>query len=63
MAATLQKKAQEALSSAKSAAPASAWLPTFETKDYATFFAAGALCATATHGALTPVDVVKTRSE
>jgi len=29
--------------------------------DYSKFFAAGALCCTATHGAMTPIDVVKTR--
>ena len=29
--------------------------------DYARFFASGALCATITHGAMTPIDVVKTR--
>ncbi|CAJ2500828.1 Uu.00g036810.m01.CDS01 [Anthostomella pinea] len=35
--------------------------PTFSASDYAKFFGAGALAATATHGAATPVDVVKTR--
>lgn len=29
--------------------------------DYARFFTSGALCATLTHGAMTPIDVVKTR--
>jgi len=29
--------------------------------DYTKFFTAGALCCTATHGAMTPIDVVKTR--
>ncbi len=33
----------------------------FSVGDYARFFASGALCATITHGAMTPVDVVKTR--
>ena len=49
-----------------SLAPAGAksdWLPTFTTTNYLQFFGAGALCATATHGAMTPIDVVKTRSE
>ncbi|PHH93217.1 hypothetical protein CDD83_10155 [Cordyceps sp. RAO-2017] len=36
-------------------------LPTFTASDYAKFFAAGALAATLTHGAATPIDVVKTR--
>ncbi|EJF61093.1 mitochondrial carrier [Dichomitus squalens LYAD-421 SS1] len=36
-------------------------LPQFTPKDYSTFFLAGALCATLTHGAMTPIDVVKTR--
>lgn len=35
--------------------------PEFTPTNYAQFFAAGGLCATLTHGALTPVDVVKTR--
>lgn len=35
--------------------------PEFTLTNYAQFFAAGGLCATLTHGALTPVDVVKTR--
>jgi len=35
--------------------------PPFTPKDYAIFFTAGALCATLTHGAATPIDVVKTR--
>lgn len=35
--------------------------PTFSASDYATFFGAGALAATLTHGAATPIDVVKTR--
>ncbi|KAG8890991.1 hypothetical protein FRB99_003845, partial [Tulasnella sp. 403] len=35
--------------------------PPFTGKDYTIFFLAGAICATATHGAATPIDVVKTR--
>ncbi|KZW01616.1 putative phosphate transport protein MIR1 [Exidia glandulosa HHB12029] len=33
----------------------------FKPRDYASFFLAGALCATLTHGGMTPIDVVKTR--
>ncbi|KAG6004030.1 hypothetical protein E4U43_000803 [Claviceps pusilla] len=36
-------------------------LPSFTVSDYVKFFAAGALAATSTHGAATPIDVVKTR--
>ncbi|CCA67672.1 probable phosphate transport protein MIR1 [Serendipita indica DSM 11827] len=36
-------------------------LPQFTLRDYGAFFTAGALCATITHGAMTPIDVVKTR--
>ncbi|KAH8917228.1 putative phosphate transport protein MIR1 [Atractiella rhizophila] len=36
-------------------------LPTFTPYSYGVFFSAGALCATLTHGAMTPLDVVKTR--
>ncbi|UNI23026.1 mitochondrial phosphate carrier protein [Purpureocillium takamizusanense] len=36
-------------------------LPDFTLSDYVKFFAAGALAATSTHGAATPIDVVKTR--
>ncbi|KEY67595.1 hypothetical protein S7711_08268 [Stachybotrys chartarum IBT 7711] len=36
-------------------------LPSFGFSDYAKFFGAGALAATSTHGAVTPIDVVKTR--
>ncbi|TFK52578.1 mitochondrial carrier [Heliocybe sulcata] len=36
-------------------------VPQFTLKDYSSFFLAGALCCTVTHGAMTPVDVVKTR--
>ncbi|WFC98085.1 hypothetical protein MYAM1_000807 [Malassezia yamatoensis] len=35
--------------------------PNFTFFNYCQFFAAGGLCATVTHGGLTPVDVVKTR--
>ncbi|KAI0688900.1 mitochondrial carrier [Earliella scabrosa] len=36
-------------------------VPQFTVKDYSTFFLAGALCCTITHGGMTPIDVVKTR--
>ncbi|KAI0755154.1 mitochondrial carrier [Daedaleopsis nitida] len=36
-------------------------VPQFKAKDYSTFFLAGALCCTITHGGMTPIDVVKTR--
>lgn len=36
-------------------------VPDFTLSDYAKFFGAGALAATSTHGAVTPIDVVKTR--
>lgn len=36
-------------------------IPQFTLVDYSSFFAAGALCATLTHGGMTPIDVVKTR--
>ncbi|WWC69456.1 uncharacterized protein I206_103396 [Kwoniella pini CBS 10737] len=35
--------------------------PSFTPKDYSSFFLAGALCCTLSHGAMTPIDVVKTR--
>ncbi|KAK3690165.1 mitochondrial phosphate carrier protein [Podospora appendiculata] len=35
--------------------------PTFTASDYLKFFGAGAMAATLTHGAATPIDVVKTR--
>ncbi|GHJ88831.1 hypothetical protein NliqN6_5233 [Naganishia liquefaciens] len=41
--------------------PMSALTPNFALKDYGIFFTAGALCCTITHGAMTPIDVVKTR--
>lgn len=36
-------------------------VPDFSSSDYLKFFSAGALAATLTHGAATPIDVVKTR--
>ncbi|KAJ7784479.1 mitochondrial carrier domain-containing protein [Mycena metata] len=36
-------------------------VPQFTIRDYSSFFAAGALCCTISHGAMTPIDVVKTR--
>lgn len=36
-------------------------VPQFTPSDYSKFFLAGALCCTVTHGAMTPIDVVKTR--
>ncbi|KAG6857159.1 hypothetical protein H0H87_008729 [Tephrocybe sp. NHM501043] len=36
-------------------------IPQFTTKDYQSFFLAGAICCTLSHGAMTPIDVVKTR--
>ncbi|KIJ54566.1 hypothetical protein M422DRAFT_152488 [Sphaerobolus stellatus SS14] len=36
-------------------------VPAFTLKNYSQFFLAGALCCTVTHGAMTPIDVVKTR--
>ncbi|PWN28656.1 mitochondrial carrier [Jaminaea rosea] len=36
------------------------FVPTFTMGDYGRFLAAGGLCATITHGAMTPFDVVKT---
>ncbi|KAK3314356.1 mitochondrial phosphate carrier protein [Apodospora peruviana] len=36
-------------------------VPDFKATDYVKFFGAGALAATLTHGAATPIDVVKTR--
>ncbi|KAH9941055.1 mitochondrial carrier [Amylocystis lapponica] len=36
-------------------------VPQFTAKDYSSFFLAGALCCTVTHGGMTPIDVVKTR--
>ncbi|WWD15912.1 hypothetical protein CI109_100336 [Kwoniella shandongensis] len=35
--------------------------PNFTSKDYGIFFTAGALCCTLSHGAMTPIDVIKTR--
>ncbi|KAF4617768.1 hypothetical protein D9613_006149 [Agrocybe pediades] len=36
-------------------------VPEFTAKDYSSFFLAGALCCTISHGGMTPIDVVKTR--
>ncbi|KZT11914.1 mitochondrial carrier [Laetiporus sulphureus 93-53] len=36
-------------------------IPQFTVKDYSSFFLAGALCCTVTHGGMTPIDVIKTR--
>jgi len=36
-------------------------VPNFSATDYTKFFAAGAACCLATHGAMTPIDVIKTR--
>jgi solute carrier family 25 phosphate transporter 3 len=36
-------------------------IPQFTARDYSSFCLAGAICCTVTHGAMTPVDVVKTR--
>lgn len=41
--------------------PGSPLTPNFNAKDYSIFFLAGALCCTLSHGAMTPIDVVKTR--
>ncbi|KAE8541126.1 hypothetical protein D1P53_002480 [Cryptococcus gattii VGV] len=35
--------------------------PNFTGKDYSIFFTAGAICCTLSHGAMTPIDVIKTR--
>ncbi|KAI0246133.1 mitochondrial carrier domain-containing protein [Lactifluus subvellereus] len=37
------------------------YVPHFGPANYGSFFLAGALCATMTHGVMTPIDVVKTR--
>ncbi|KAF9468499.1 mitochondrial carrier domain-containing protein [Collybia nuda] len=36
-------------------------IPQFTSRDYRSFFFAGAICCTISHGAMTPIDVVKTR--
>ncbi|KAE9392814.1 mitochondrial carrier [Gymnopus androsaceus JB14] len=36
-------------------------IPQFSATDYSSFFLAGALCCTISHGGMTPIDVVKTR--
>lgn len=50
-----------ASSAAKTPASKKLEVPQFTVKDYSSFFLAGALCATLTHGGMTPIDVVKTR--
>ncbi|CCO33439.1 Mitochondrial phosphate carrier protein AltName: Full=Mitochondrial import receptor [Rhizoctonia solani AG-1 IB] len=57
---SVSKRAQEGSQAIKSAV-ATPLVPDFSLKDYSTFFLAGALCCTITHGAMTPIDVVKTR--
>ncbi|PWN36584.1 mitochondrial carrier [Meira miltonrushii] len=59
----LGSKAQDAISSIKGKTTTDplGFVPNFSFTDYVRFFSAGALCATITHGAMTPVDVVKTR--
>jgi len=57
---SVSKKAQAGKETIKSAV-ATPLVPDFTVKDYSTFFFAGALCCTITHGAMTPIDVVKTR--
>lgn len=52
---------QPAKDVAATLAPQGRLTPDFSPKDYSIFFLAGALCCTATHGAMTPIDVVKTR--
>jgi len=57
-------KGQSSTDSDKSASKRLAPTPEtvgFTAKDYSSFFLAGAICATLTHGAMTPIDVVKTR--
>ncbi|PHH66235.1 hypothetical protein CDD81_7828 [Ophiocordyceps australis] len=47
----------------KTTSPKANQVPDFSATDYVKFFAAGALAATLTHGAATPIDVVKTRMQ
>jgi len=49
------------MSKPKSKAPTPFVIPQFTPTDYGNFALAGAICATITHGAMTPIDVVKTR--
>ncbi|KAG6868978.1 hypothetical protein C0993_006500 [Termitomyces sp. T159_Od127] len=37
------------------------FIPQYTLRDYRSFFLAGAICCTLSHGAMTPIDVVKTR--
>lgn len=64
--AVAERKASALASDAKQAVQIgtddpNAWVPQYSGTDYVRFFSSGALCATITHGAMTPVDVVKTR--
>ncbi|CAO1614089.1 unnamed protein product [Sympodiomycopsis kandeliae] len=49
------------MTSKASSAGSTDFVPTFTGLDYVRFFASGGLCATATHGAMVPLDVLKTR--
>ncbi|KJA17446.1 hypothetical protein HYPSUDRAFT_170500 [Hypholoma sublateritium FD-334 SS-4] len=49
------------MSSSKAANTNAFLVPQFSPKNYSSFFLAGALCCTISHGAMTPIDVVKTR--
>ncbi|KAI0643148.1 mitochondrial carrier [Trametes meyenii] len=53
------EKAQELRAAVGGTAPFV--VPQFTAKDYTSFFFAGAICCTLTHGGMTPIDVVKTR--
>jgi len=55
----IAKQAQK--SQASLAAAGTPLTPDFTLKDYGIFMTAGALCCTITHGAMTPIDVIKTR--
>ncbi|QRV92594.1 mitochondrial carrier protein [Ceratobasidium sp. AG-Ba] len=57
---SIKNKMQDTKEGVKSTV-ATPLVPDFSAKDYSTFFLAGALCCTITHGAMTPIDVVKTR--
>ncbi|KAH9480646.1 Mitochondrial phosphate carrier protein [Psilocybe cubensis] len=49
------------MADSKISTPHPFFVPQFTGKDYTSFFLAGALCCTISHGAMTPIDVVKTR--
>ncbi|KAG8996995.1 hypothetical protein FRB94_007901 [Tulasnella sp. JGI-2019a] len=57
----MTSKKKSSTSSALASKVTAPLTPNFKPTDYLTFFTAGALCATLTHGAATPIDVVKTR--